>query len=168
MHLTHTAGAKCSAVSKQRWGSEGKRAVSGVFNRQEQERGCHFRQPLLLLLCSHRAQLFPSPPALTVSSQRWRGESGLPALCAPALNGAHGVACPCAASIATQQRLFSWELEAAIAAGGPLRGGWVQLLLLNPIAMETMVHPQWHRCLIPLLSSHSDFHADVSSKIKMF
>lgn len=50
MCSTRTAGAKCSAVSKQRWGSEDKSAVSGLFNRQEQERGCHFREPLLLPL----------------------------------------------------------------------------------------------------------------------
>lgn len=140
MCVIHTAGAKCSAVSKQHWGSEGKRAVSGLFNRQERERGCHFRQPLLLLLCSHRTRPFPFPPALTMSSQRCRGESGLPALCAPALNRACGVAYPCAVSIATPQRLFSGKLEAVIAAGGPLRGSWVQLLLLDPTAMETAVH----------------------------
>lgn len=81
VRLTRTAAAKCSAVSKQRWGSEGKRAVSGLFNRQEQERGCHFRQPLLLLLCSRGARPSPSPPALALSSQCCGGESGLPAPC---------------------------------------------------------------------------------------
>lgn len=140
MSLTHTAGAKCSAVSKQCWGSEGKRAVSGLFNRQEQECGCHFRQLLLLLLCSRGARPFPFPPAPTMSSQCCGGESGLPALCAPGLNGACGIAYPCAVAVATQQRLFSGKLEAAIAAGSPPRGGWGQLLLLDPIAMETTVH----------------------------
>lgn len=103
-----------------------------------------------------------------MSSQCCGGESGLPALCAPALNGACGIAYPCAVAIATQQRLFSGKLKAAIAASSPPRGGWGQLLLLDPIAMETMVHHSGHGCPIPSPSSWSDFDADVSSKIKCF
>lgn len=51
MCLTCTAGAKCFTASEHRWGSEGRGAVSTLFNRQEQERDCHSRQLLLLLLC---------------------------------------------------------------------------------------------------------------------
>lgn len=51
MCLTCTAGAKCFTASELGGGSEGRGAVSTLFNRQEQERDCHSRQLLLLLLC---------------------------------------------------------------------------------------------------------------------
>lgn len=41
-------------------GGEGESAVPGLFNGREQERGHRFRQPLLLLLCSHSTRPFPS------------------------------------------------------------------------------------------------------------
>lgn len=61
--------------------------------------------PAAAALSQSTAVPFPACPRRQLPARR--GEPGLPALCAPALNAARGVAYPCALSIATQQRLFS-------------------------------------------------------------
>lgn len=131
--------------------------MPGLFNRQEQERGCHSRQPLPLLLRSRRARPFPSPPALAVSSQRGGGSlvslPSVPLLLTRHVASLIPVLFPlqlsrgssrAAQSCDCCQRPSKRRLGATFAPGPHCHGG--------------SGAPQWHRCPIPLPSSWSDFH----------
>lgn len=49
-------------------GTEGKRTVSGLFKRQVQEHGCHFRCAAAVAAVLSQDVAVPSLPSLTVSS----------------------------------------------------------------------------------------------------